>query len=541
MRVSWEKRYITLGPVATLLGLAFKLSDPDHLLGDEEDLGITLALVPTNTPGISIGRRHFPGKQAFQNGPNSGNDVFVPMDWVIGGRDGAGQGWGMLMDCLAAGRSISLPSIATAGAKFCARVTGAYARVRKQFNVPVGKFEGVEEALTRIAANAYVLDAARQITAAVVDRGEKPSVLSAICKYHFTERMRETVNDAMDVHGGRGICDGPNNYLSHGYQGLPITITVEGANILTRSLIIFGQGAIRCHPYLLKEMQAAHNPDKAQGLVEFDQALWGHIGFFLGNVGRALWHNLSGGRFAAAPAVPMTASYYRQLSRASASFALAADMALLLLGGELKRQEKLSGRFGDILSEMYLMSCVLKRFEDDGRPQQDLPLVDWSCQTGLYSIQQRFEEIVNNFPSRLLGWLLGRIVFPFGRRYKKPSDRLGHQCAALLLEPSGARDRLTAGIFLNRDPDDLTGCLEYALEKVLAAEVVEEKLEKSGCQGSLREAVQAGLINDRDAQLIMESEKATRRAIMVDDFDPEELTAGARIWPDKTPTMARAV
>jgi acyl-CoA dehydrogenase len=354
--------------------------------------------------------------------------------------------------------------------------------------------------------------------------------------------MRQSVNDAMDIHGGKGICDGPSNYLSNGYQGLPISITVEGANILTRSLIIFGQGALRCHPYLLQEMQAAHNPDNVQALVDFDAALWGHVGFGIGNFGRALWHNLTAGRFASAPEVGAdTIPYYRQLSRASASFALVADVALLLLGGEFKRKEKLSARFGDILSEMYLLSCALKRFEDDRRPQADLPLLQWNCQNGLHTIEQRFDEILANFPSRWVGWVLRWVVFPWGRRCRRPSDRLGERCAEILLSPSRDRDRLTAGMFLSREPEDVTGRLEYALGKVLAAEAVEARLKAAGHGGTLQQAIQAGIISDMDVQLIAEAERATHRVIGVDDFDPEELTGRpVQLYGDK-PVSLRAV
>ncbi|MCG8544424.1 MAG: acyl-CoA dehydrogenase, partial [Alphaproteobacteria bacterium] len=411
MRVTWEKRYITLAPVATLMGLAFRLSDPDGLLGDKEDLGITLALVPTDTPGVEIGRRHFPANQVFQNGPTSGTDVFMPLDRVIGGTAYVGQGWRMLMNCLAAGRSISLPAASTGGAKFCARTTGAYARVRKQFRLPIGRFEGVQEALARIAGNAYLLEAARGITAAAVDLGEKPGVLSAIVKYHTTDRMRDTVTDAMDVHGGRAICNGPSNYLANVYYALPVSITVEGANILTRSMIIFGQGAIRCHPWLQQEMAAAHDSDAKAGLDAFDRALFGHLKHQIGILGRSLFHNVSGGEWVPAPDAGGIAShYYKQLGRSSVSFALVAEAALLLLGGGLKRRESLSARLGDVLSEMYLMACALMRFEHDGRPEADEPLLHWCCQSSLYAIQQSLDEILVNFPSRPVAWILRRFV-----------------------------------------------------------------------------------------------------------------------------------
>lgn len=539
IRLNFEKRYITLAPVATLIGLAFKLHDPEHLLGEEEERGITLALIPANTPGIRSGRRHYPAKQAFQNGPLSGRDVFIPLDAVIGGQAGVGRGWSMLMDCLAAGRAISLPSTATGGAKLCARVSGAYARIRKQFKVPVGRFEGVQEALARIAGHAYTLEAARAITATAIDHGAKPSVLSAIMKYHATERMRAVINDAMDIHGGRGICDGPSNYLSNGYQGLPVMITVEGANILTRSLIIFGQGAMRCHPYLYQELKAAQDPDPIQGLVAFERALFSHIRHTLGNAGRALWQNLSGARWSKAPVAGPTADYFRQINRVSVSFALLADCALLLLGGALKRRESLSGRFADILSELYLASCVLKRFEDEGRPAADLPLVQWSLQHSLHTCEQRIGEILDNFPSRPLAWLLRRALLPWGLRCRKPDDRLTAQCANLLLAPSAARDRLTAGIYVSFDPEDITGRLEYALEKVLSAEAIERKLAAAGHTGSLKAAVQAGLIDDMEAQQVIEAERATRYAIDVDDFDPAALSA-RRPRPAESSVAAQA-
>ena len=536
MRVNWEKRYITLGPIATVMGLAFHLYDPDHVLGGEEDLGITVALVPTDTPGVTIGRRHYPALQAFQNGPNSGTDVFIPMDWVIGGRERVGQGWRMLMESLATGRSISLPSLSTGAVKFCARTTGAYARVRKQFNLPVGKFEGVQEALARIAGHAYLLDAARQITAGAIDKGEKPAVLSAIMKYHATMRMRSAINDAMDVHGGKAVCDGPKNYLSNIYYALPVSITVEGANILTRSLIIFGQGAIRCHPYLLAEIQAAHDTDGERGLADFDTAVFGHLRHQLATLVRAFFHNVTGGRWARAPEAGPATGYYRQLSRASASFALLAEVTLVVLGGALKRREFLSGRLGDVLSELYLMSCVLKRFEDDGRPSDDLPLVQWCCETGLLEIERRFEEILSNYPVGPVAWLLRPLLFPFGHRRKPVSDRIRRQCAELLLTPGEARDRLTAGINMSRDPDDSTAQLERALTLVVATDAIEEKIRDALgsvdgnriTAGTIQAALEKGVISEAEARLLEESAAATHTVIMVDDFAPEELSGESK-------------
>ena len=523
IRLNWEKRYITLAPVATLLGLAFKLTDPDHLLGDDTDLGITLALIPTDTDGIEIGRRHYPVGQAFQNGPTVGRDVFIPLDWVIGGRDGVSRGWRMLMDCLAAGRSISLPSLGTGAIRYCARMSGTYARIRRQFKVAIGDFEGIQEPLARMAGNAYLFDAARALTAQAVDQGEKPSVLSAILKYHATERQRESVDDAMDIHGGRGICIGPSNYLFHAYQGTPVAITVEGANILTRSLIIFGQGAIRCHPYLLDEMQAASDPDRQRGLKAFDRALFGHLGFMIGNFGRTLGYGLTGGQFIGVPDAGRASGYYRRLAHTAARFALIADLSLLSLGGALKRRELLSARFGDILSGMYLLSAAVKRFEDDGCPETDLPLLDYVFARELHTVEQRFGEILTNLPLRPLAWLLHPVLFPFGRRQKKPDDSLIRRCARLLTEPSEARDRLTAGIFIGEGEQDVTGRMEAALETVIAAEAVERKLKTARHRGDAEQAVAAGIISDSEARLLSRADQVIRSVIDVDDFAPEEL------------------
>ncbi len=532
-RVSWEKRYITLGPVATVLGLAFKAYDPDGLLGDKKDLGITLALIPTETPGVEIGTRHYPLDSAFQNGPTWGKDVFIPMDYLIGGTEYIGQGWRMLMNCLSVGRAISLPALGTGAGKMTSRTTGAYARIRKQFRVPIAKFEGVEEALTRIAGYTYRMDAARRMTAGALDQGEKPSVLSAILKYHCTEGMRQVVNDSMDVHGGRGVCMGPRNYLARAYQAVPISITVEGANILTRSMIIFGQGAIRCHPYLLKEMEAAMMADDSKAVDQFDRALFAHIGFTISNGLRSLFLGLTGARLAKAPDAGNASRYYRQFTRMSSAFAFVADVALLMLGGEMKRKEKLSARFGDILSHLYMGSAILKGYEDQGRPSADLPLLEWTCQDSLYTIQTRMEEILLNFPSRIVGWLLKLVVMPLGRSYTAPDDRLGHRVAAIITEPSAARDRLTRGVYAPDDPTDPIGRLEWALAQVLISEPIEAKLEK-GLKTRLSVAnfdvtVQRGLdekvISDDEAKQLHEAAAAIREAIIVDDFPAGEQIA----------------
>ena len=538
--LTWEKRYITLGPVATVLGLAFRLSDPEHLLGDKEERGITLALIPTHHPGVEIGRRHYPLNMAFMNGPNSGKDVFIPMEWVIGGPERVGQGWRMLMECLAAGRSISLPSLSTGAGKLVCRATGAYARIRKQFKTPIGFFEGVEEALARMASYTYMMDAARINTAAAVDHGHEPAVASAIVKFNLTERMRQIVNDAMDVQGGSGICMGPRNLLARAYESIPISITVEGANILTRTLIIFGQGAIRCHPYIYKEMRAAQDSDLPRALRDFDGALFSHIGLVISNFARTLFLGLTGARLALSPERGSVKSLFQQVTRMSAAFALLADVAMLTLGGSLKRREKLSGRLADMLSQLYLISVTLKHYVDNGRCSEDTTLVRWSCRDALFKVQVAMTDFLDNFPIRPIAWILRGIVFPLGRPYTPPSDLLGHQAASLLLTPSAARDRLTEGMYLSRDVKEAIGRLDLALEQSTAAEPIEKKLHqavrnstlpKTDEAGLLKVAVAQGVITEADAEKVRAAAVARRDVIMVDDFAPDYWSA--RINPGK--------
>ncbi len=524
--LNWEKRYITLGPVATVIGLAFRAFDPEHLLDGRDEPGITLALIPAATPGITIGARHDPLGIPFQNGPNRGDNVFIPVEWVLGGKAGIGQGWRMLMEGLAAGRSISLPALSTGGGKLVARTVGAYARIRRQFRLPIGRFEGVEEALARIAGNVYLMDAARTTTCGAVDRGQKPAVVSAIVKYHCTERMRSVVNDGMDVMGGYGISLGPRNLIGCQYQAAPIGITVEGANILTRSMIIFGQGVIRCHPYILKEMQAVAATDAAQGLADFDSLLCGHVGFTLSRAARALFHGVTGGRLAKAPPGPAR-RYFQAVTRLSAAFALAADMALLTLGGTLKRREKISGRLADILGHLYLISALLKQFDDREWPCEELPLVKWGCEDCLLKIQESFMGLLHNLPFRPAAWLLRLFVFPLGRPFAGPSDSLGHRVANILLEPSEVRDRLTAGLFLPAELDEPLGRLEDALVKVIAAEPVERKLRDALKKGLLKGRTEAeileaglgaGIITADEANAMQLALEARWEAIRVDDF-----------------------
>lgn len=533
IRLSWDKRYITLGPDATLVGLAFRLFDPDNLLGKGEDVGITLALIPARHPGVSIGRRHLPSGAAFPNGPNWGRDVFIPIDWVIGGAAMAGQGWRMLMECLSAGRAISLPSSSTAGAKAMLRFTSAYARIRRQFGLPISQMEGIEEPLVRIAEAAYVNEAARAVTASMVSRGEKPAVISALMKYQTTERMRRAVNDAMDIHGGRAICDGPSNYLQAAYQMVPVGITVEGANILTRTLITFAQGALRAHPYLYREVQAAQNPDTRAGLAAFEDAFAGHVAYSLSNLAGALFHNLTAGAFASAPERAFgTAEWYRQLSRSSRSFALVADLTVAVLGGGLKTKQRITGRLADALSELYMLSCVLKRYEDDGKPVSDEPIVELAARNALFRFDEALAGVIDNFPSLPARLLMRVCVFPLGRHRRPAGDALARRVARITLEPGEVRDRLTRDIYVSKDVDDPTGLLEVTLAKVVGAADIEKKLEKAIRDGVVRryhgldwfdEAIEKGVLTESEASQLRELERLVARVVAVDHFDPAEV------------------
>ncbi|HEU4804785.1 MAG TPA: acyl-CoA dehydrogenase, partial [Nitrobacter sp.] len=464
-----------------------------------------------------------PAMQVFQNGPNWGKDVFIPLDYVIGGRERLGQGWKMLMTALAAGRGISLPSLSAAGAAFAARTTGAYARVREQFGIPVGKFEGIEEPLARIAGTTYLIDAARRLTCAALNEGHHPAVISGIMKLHATERLRTVIDDAMDIYGGKAVIDGPQNYIGNLYRGVPVSITVEGANILTRNLIIFGQGAIRAHPYLLKEMNALGDTDKVRGLDTFDKAFWVHIAHSFTTLFRAWGRSWSGGAFAPAPDdAGAVTGFYRQLSRYSSAFALCADMALLTLGGKLKRKEMLSARFGDILSELYLLSAVLKRWHDEGRQEADLPAVEWCMATGFRTIERRFADILANLPNRWVAVMLKFVIQPLGAQARGPSDAVVHACAQLVLEPSVARDRLTSGLS-HVDDDGGPARLEKAFLLVTAAEDVFRRMRAARLHDA-DEAVKQGVVTQVEAEQYKAAHEAVVRVIEVDDFAPEALS-----------------
>lgn len=538
LRLNWEKRYITLVSVATVLGLAFKLRDPENLLGKGTDLGITCALIKVDTPGVETGRRHDPMGIPFHNGPTIGRDVVVPLEEaIIGGIDGAGKGWRMLMESLAAGRGISLPAVSTFSSKMVARVAGAHAVVRKQFGLSIGKFEGIEEPLARIGAFTYIMDAARRYTNGVLDKGGKPAVVTAIMKYNTTELFRKVINDGMDILGGNAISRGPRNTLAHAYINTPIGITVEGANILTRTLIIFGQGAIRSHPYVLREINALRD----KNVREFDAAFWGHVGMIVRNLFRLIGLTCTRGRLASAPVGGPTSKYFRKLAWVSAKFSFWADLTLFSLGGDLKRKEKLTGRYADIFSWMFLVIATLRRFEADGRLQEDLPFVRWSMSHAFSEIQSSFEQIYDNLKIPGLTWLMRGPLGLFSRMNRissRPDDRTGHQIAVILQTPGAQRDRLTSGIHLPVEKDWPISRLDHAMELSVAAEPItasvrraarSRSIQRGALEDMLKEAVEKQLISSEDADLVLEAEAVRNDTIQVDSFTLEEYGLGAVI------------
>lgn len=520
IRLNWAKRYITLAPACTVLGLAFKLRDPDGHLGETEDIGITCALVPADLPGVETGRRHNPSSTMFLNGPTTGKDVFIPLDHIIGGPDYAGKGWMMLMSALAAGRGISLPSMGCAAIALSAHTTGAYARVREQFNLPIGKFGGIQERLARLAADAYLMDGARRLTCAGLDEGKALSVISAIMKAHATFCMREALNDAMDVHSGKAVIDGPSNYLLPLYRAVPIGITVEGANIVTRSLIIFGQGSIRAHPHMLDEIQALQIEDQDESLDAFDKAFWAHVGHALRTAGRSWARAWTGAILAPAPEDAGKARpIYRKLSRWSASFALVADLCFLSLGGELKRREMISARMGDVLSEMYLLSGALKRWRDEGQQEKDLPVLNYAATRSFARMRGALDEVLANLPTRWAAWL-GRFLTLPGGGARGPDDRLTAQVADLLLEPSATRARITSRLHQGCDRDGIA-VLNEAFDAVIQTAPLMKKLRDAGHSPDSGHA--AGIISEADRARIADMEDKVRKTIEVDDFTPDEL------------------
>jgi acyl-CoA dehydrogenase len=527
--------------------LAFKLYDPDQLIGEQEAYGITAALVPTDTPGVVIGRRHNPLSIAFQNGPTSGKDVFVPLDYIIGGQEMAGKGWKMLVELLSVGRAITLPATAAGGGQAACYTTGAYAQLRKQFNLPIAMFDGVGEALTRIAGHTYIMNSAIAVTSGAIDQGEKPAVPSAILKYHCTEMGRMIANDAMDVHGGKGIMMGPSNYLGRGYMATPIAITVEGANILTRSLIIFGQGAIRCHPFVLRELEAAQDEDRERGLRDFDQALFAHIGYAISNLARSFVLALTHAKFSRVPLNTPTRRYYQNINRYSAAFALASDFAMLTLGGKLKQKELLSARLGDVLSSMYLASTVLKHFENQGRRAADLPLVEWSVRTLMYQAQEQLHSFLRNFPNRPVAFFLRCFIFPRGRTYSAPSDELSQKIVGLITHTGEARERLSEQAYTAIEPGNPAGLLQEALLVSEQLAPLEKRLRQAEKEGLIKseylgyqidEALNAGIIDTKEAEALREFHRKVLSLMAVDDFAPDEIgRSGSDVGDDSDVTQ----
>jgi len=527
LRLNWKKRYITLAPVATLIGLAFRLKDPNRLIGDKTDRGITCALIPRSTPGVEIGLRHDPMGVPFQNGPIVGKDVFVPLDdAIIGGRAQIGRGWRMLMESLAAGRSISLPALSIGASQLCTRICGAYATVREQFDTPIGRFEGIEEPLARIAGLTYLMTATRDLTCGALDAGEKPAVIGNIAKAYLTDSMRQVVADAMDIRAGSAIQRGPRNALARAWDAVPIGITVEGANILTRSMIVYGQGAIRCHPFVQKEIDAVAKDD----LAAFDRAIFGHANLFVTRAVRAKLLAWTGSRLAATPRAEDTRRYYQHLSRFSAAFAILSDTAMGVLGGSLKRREKISGRLADALAYLYLASCALKRYHDEAKTRPNHALARWSVELCLYRIQEALLGVLDNLPVRWIGTLMKLAIFPLGARFRPPSDRLGAEVARDILEDRDARRTLTADVFVPPANEPGLGALEAALDKAVRAIPIETKLRDAVRAGTLDRApgymlddlgVAAGVISGAEYDTLNEARDARDEVIAVDAFEPD--------------------
>jgi acyl-CoA dehydrogenase len=533
VKLNWDKRYITLASVSTLIGLAIKLKDPHNLLGKGKDVGITCVLVPSATAGVELGQRHNPMGVPFHNCPTKGKDVVVSIEQLIGGLEGAGRGWQMLMECLAAGRAISLPSQAAGGIKALCRVTSAYAAVRRQFGVQIGHFEGIEEPLARIIGLSYMMEAARVYTVGAVDSGLKPAVISAISKYTQTELARKAINDAMDIMGGSAISRGPRNQIANAYIGTPISITVEGANILTRCMIIFGQGALRCHPFAYKEVKALATNDHAG----FDKAFWGHIGHVVRNLCRSVVLSLSRGHLAVLTGghgSGPSRRYYRKLSWASASFAIMADIAMASFGGQLKLKEKLTGRYADILSWMYFAAATLRRYEADGFRKDHEQVFDWAMQYCLARIQEAFDGIFANFDVPFLGMLFRGPIYFWSRLNTigtAPSDSLGHAIARAIQVPGVFRDSLTEGIPSQTKPGDIGFRFENALDlsvksaailKRITAAIRKKQLPKKRATALVKEAQEAGIISAEEAALLKEANASRDEAVAVDSFSLDE-------------------
>ena len=531
IKLNFNKRYITLAPIATLIGLAFKLSDPDHLIGETKDYGITCALLPSGLDGLETGRRHIPIGTPFMNGTIIGNDVFIPLDFIIGGIEQAGGGWKMLTDCLSAGRAISLPSGAMSGAKSAVAVTGPYARVREQFGMPIAEFEGILEPLGRIAGRAYIINSSLTTTAMAIGAGQKPSVISAIMKYHTTELARLIGIDAMDIHGGKAVMLGPKNYLSTAHEAAPIGITVEGANIMTRSLIIFGQGAFRCHPFVLKEIEAANLEDETEAIEQFDVHFFNHIGYSVTNAASAFVRGITD-KFTDSPVMDETATYYRQINRFSAAFALLTDISMVVMGGSLKRKETISARLGDVLSSLYLASVSLKYYEDTGDKEAELPLVHWTQKTLIAEAQEKIHQTLSNFPNKFIGILIKLIIFPLGRNFCGPTIEETLTIGKLISRKTKTRENLINGIYLQEEPTNHYAQMNKALELYESCHPIKSEMHTAKKKGLIKgnnfddlldSAVNESVISKEQAGLLKEYNLICDDIINVDDFSQEEV------------------
>ncbi|MEO0442436.1 MAG: acyl-CoA dehydrogenase [Pseudomonadota bacterium] len=532
IKLNFEKRYITLAPIASLIGLAFQLSDPDHLLGEQDEYGITCALIPRKTKGISIGRRHKPIGDAFINGPIFGKDVFIPLDYVIGGADMVGKGWTMLVNCLSVGRCVTLPSISNGHAKQLLLGTSAYATLRQQFGLPIAAFEGVQKPLARMAGFSYIINAAVMHTVQSLSYGEKPSVPSAILKYHLTEMARQSAIDAMDIQGGKAVMTGPKNYVADSYSSVPILITVEGANIMTRNLMIFGQGAIRSHPYVLKEMQLAGQPINDETIDEFDKTFFGHVGFSITNAARAFIAGLTGGRLGEVEGSKKLEQHYRDLNRLSTAFALIADVSMLTLQSKLKFKEMLSARLGDLLSYLYLASMVLKHYESEACPEEEYPLVEWSMQYCTSQYQLAMQEILQNYPNRLLALKMRCLIFPLGAHFKAPSDALDTKVSKLFTRDTATRRRHLASVFVDDLSTNPLGQVDKAFKLNIELRPLFDKI-KAAIKGGvipkalgaeqIKLAAEAQVLSKAEAKKLLAYDQALMEVIHVDHFDEKEL------------------
>ncbi len=530
IKLNWDKRYITLAPVATVLGLAFKLYDPDKLLGEQEYIGVTLCLIPTDLPGVEHNKRHFPLNSAFMNGPTRGRDVFVPLDYIIGGKEQAGLGWSMLMDCLSVGRSISLPSLNTGACQMLYKATGAYSKIRKQFKVSIGKFEGVEESLARIGGLTYAMEAVRKLTTSAVDLGIKPAIASAITKYHMTEMSRQVANDVMDVHGGRGIMLGPNNYAARIYQTIPISITVEGANILTRNLIIFGQGAIRCHPFLLKEINAVNHKEPSIGLKLFEDIFYRHLSYSLSHVAKSFVYGITRG-ISFKTAETKLNRYLRTLSWMSMGLSVASEVSMGVLGGSLKRKERLSARLGDILSYLYIASAIIRYHAASSKTEIETNYAVWNIERLLVKTQDAFFDIFSNYPVKFIGIFLRLIIFPWGKTFTSPDDVLDSKIAASMLQDGEQRKKLSALCYLKEESSDLIGKLELAFKESIKVEPIEKKIEQAvkleiipkylSLAENIAKALETNVITQAEADRLEQYERLRQEVIRVDEFAKE--------------------